>query len=86
MSEKDITNNFVKLISDFLNDIKTTFPEYTTIIEETPELNVVLSMSSMDISNNESLLKLKEHCVSVYPERFFDILYKNENIFLEEND
>ena len=86
MSEKEITRNFVKLISDFLNDIKTTFPEYNTVIEETPELNVVFNNSSIDISDNESLLKLKEHCVSVYPERFFDILYKNENIFLEEND
>ena len=86
MSEKEITHNFVKLISDFLNDIKTTFPEYNTVIEETPELNVVFNNSSIDLSDNESLLKLKEHCVSVYPERFFDILYKNENIFLEENN
>ena len=86
MSEKEITRNFVKLISDFLNDIKTTFPEYNTVIEETPELNVVFNNSSIDISDNESLLKLKEHCVSVYPERFFDILYKKKNIFLEEND
>jgi len=36
--------------------------------------------------NKQNIPFIFRHCLSVFPERFFDILYKNENIFLlEEN-
>ena len=80
MSEKDISNievppEFYKIMKDFLNDILITFPEYESNITE--EENLILAN---DTSNN----KLYLYCCSVYPERFFDILYKNYDMF--END
>ena len=78
MSEQNKTKDvevpaeFYKIMKDFLNDILTTFPEYEEVITE--EENSILAG---DISNNLLFL----YCCDVYPSRFFDILYKNEEIF-----
>ena len=58
-----------------LNDLLVTFPEYEESI--TKEENDILAG---DVSNNQ----LFEHCCSVYPARFFDILYKNDDMFKDE--
>lgn len=71
----DVPNNFVTIISDFVNDLKTTFPEYADLWS-----NISSSMS--DSSRNE----LYKYCMTVYPERFFDILYQNTDIFTENSD
>ena len=63
------TQQLDKLFSDFISDLKTTYPEYDTqfkLLYNDEKLN-------MDLILN--------HCQNVYPERFFDILYKNEDIF-----
>ena len=66
----EITTEFKCLLKDFLKDISRTFPEY----------NDVLSKYS-DLEKEDNVLMLYEHVKMVYPERFFDILYKNEDIF-----
>ena len=63
---------FFKIMKDFLNDILITFPEYEEKI--TDEENLILSG---DVSNN----KLYLYCCQIYPARFFDILYKNDEMF-----
>jgi hypothetical protein len=73
--------DYYKIFSEFINDILNTFPEYTQVV------------SRWWTSDADEETRLKEtenlinHCKRVFPERFFDILYKNEKMFsLENND
>lgn len=59
-------NLFEKNISDFLADLLNTFPELESKIT---------SIKKLDTE------KLKKYCSKIYPERFFDILYENNDIF-----
>ena len=68
-SKKD----FKKVIKDLVTDVLTTFPELKDSINP-------------DLLNpdEEGLVRVYEHCRKVYPERFFDILYQNSEIFENE--
>ena len=71
----DVPEEFNKIMKDFLTDILLTFPEYKdrmTIDEET-------------VLNDGESKELYFYCTQVYPGRFFDILYKNEEIFDKED-
>ena len=68
----EIPKDFAKLISDFINDVSTTFPEYKAIIEK---------WWSFDSYTGEQLANLFSHCMKVYPPRFTDIIYQKEEIF-----
>lgn len=72
--EKDLA----KLLKDFINDILTTFPE----LEEGLDENLQNIKDDKDIEM--SVVKVKDYCLSVYPERFFDILYQNIEMFDNE--
>ena len=56
-------------MKEFLVDVNKTFPEYNIQTELNPE----------------DYVKLLEYCKSVYPKHFLNILYKNEDLF-KEND
>ena len=67
---------FQTIIRDFAKDLTTTFPEYSIlwnkwIAEDIPEKDI------------ERLFK---YCTEVYPERFFDILYQNDDMFKEDSE
>ena len=71
----EIPSNFITVISDFTNDLTTTFPEYSD------------NWKHFSISmNEETTMDLYKHCMKVYPERFFDILYQSDSIFSQESD
>ena len=78
VEELNPPEEFYKIINDFIADILTTFPEYSGLIakwwnrEQTEEC-----------IKRETLFVFR-HCVRIFPERFFDILYKNAEIFLPE--
>ena len=87
-----VPDEFYKIIDDFTTDITNTFPEYKAIINRW--------WSSADYSNIECLVErelaimldkekrvifIHKHCIRVFPERFFDILYQNADIFKEES-
>jgi len=77
-------DEFYKIINDFINDILITFPEYSGIISRwwnRPNENIEYE----ELKKKETLFVFR-HCVKVFPERFFDILYKNVEIFSEESD
>ena len=81
-NELDPPEEFYKIINDFIADILTTFPEYAGIISkwwnrpsETPE----------ETKRKETLFVFR-HCIKLFPERFFDILYKNEQMFLDGSE
>jgi hypothetical protein len=67
-----IPDKFSSVISDFAKDLCVTFPEYTEQLEKW----------SGEISQ-DNLAELYQHCLSVYPQRFFDILYQNDKVFKE---
>lgn len=69
-----IPEKFKPTIIDFVNDLSKTFPEYTNLWEKWPN------------ANDEEFQELFEYCTKIYPERFFDVLYQNVDIFLEDSE
>lgn len=63
--ETESPKNFESIISDFTKDLTTVFPEYAHL------------WSKLEGSSNS----LHAYCLAIYPERFFDILYSNADIF-----
>jgi hypothetical protein len=72
--EKSKTD-FKKIIVEFCKDLLTTFPE----LQENFDDDLIHLLKNTD--NDESLTRVYEYCKSVFPERFFDILYQNKDIF-----
>lgn len=72
----ELPENFKSAIYDFCIDLSITFPEYSHLWVKwtSPEVTV------------EELRNVFGYCVSVYPERFFDILYQNSDIFNPDNN
>lgn len=62
--------NFESIIADFTKDLTMVFPEYAHLWS-----NLTLEVSK------ETLDSLHTYCLAIYPERFFDILYSNADIF-----
>ena len=83
-----IPDEFKKVMMDFINDFTTTFPEYS---EKLKDNFVVVSIETNgnivaeEILDEGRVKTLYEYCKTVYPVRFFDILYKNVDIFNKEN-
>jgi len=71
-SSLQIPEKFASILCDFANDLTTTFPEYEFLWSRWRNLENI----------PETMVKSAYiHCVDVYPERFFDILYQNDEIF-----
>jgi hypothetical protein len=69
----DIPEKFPEVIRDFLADLTIAFPEYMFLWEawQKPDADVK---------------PLYEYCLTMYPERFFDILYQNEEVIESESN
>ena len=76
----EIPAEFQKIMKDFIRDITLTFPEYQPLVNKWWKTDI----ESTEISQS-SIEFIFKHCLSVYPERFFDILYKNEEMFAEKS-
>lgn len=83
MSETGCPEEFKKVINDFINDIKMTFPEYAMIINKYFYGEVRLQNNNATISD-EIYDKTFNFCKTKYAPRFFDILYQNVSIFEED--
>jgi hypothetical protein len=83
MSETSCPEEFKKVISDFINDIKMTFPEYAMIINKYFYGEVRLQNNNATISD-KIYDKTFIFCKTKYAPRFFDILYQNSSIFEED--
>ena len=66
----DSRKDFSKVIKDLVSDVLTTFPE----------LKEKMNQDLID-PDAEALDRVYEYCKKVFPERFFDILYQNVEIF-----
>jgi hypothetical protein len=94
MSIPPVPPEFSKILNDFIKDIYTTFPEYIPFIEKwrkpdssfqyiqnVEERNIAIEKSNK--TSDECIFKF---CSKKYPPRFFDFLYKNEDIFKEDSE
>jgi hypothetical protein len=72
LEEIIIPEEFKKVIYEFINDIMNTFPEYKLLIQKWWK------------EDEESLLYIYNYCMKVYPERLFEILYQNVDLFSKE--
>ena len=63
-------------------DLTRTFPEYASAWAKW-QPDSMQSMSSDE--QKQEMQYVFEYCLTVFPERFFDILYKNEELFKSEN-
>ena len=79
-----IPDEFRKIIKDLVRDILITFPEYREKLNE-HIINIVTYNETDDEDATNSMDKSSrqvfEYCKTVFPERFFDILYQNTDIF-----
>jgi hypothetical protein len=75
-STPTIPANFNSMVHDFITDLTTTFPEFAFLWKRwnKPELSA---------AEQEELFAF---FVNALPERFFDILYQNDDIFNPENN
>jgi len=82
--------DFFKVVQDFIPDLLHTFPEYKETLDPT-----IIFILSLDLDmlgerefTDEELNRVRElldYCNQVYPPRFFDIIYQNEEIFTQED-
>ena len=90
MSEKtvitEIPEEFKKVIGDFISDISNTFPEYLPIINRWWKTKEdILTEEEIISDRKQKINAIFSHCIHVFPERFFDILYQNVEIFKEDS-
>uniref|UniRef100_A0A6C0E1K4 Uncharacterized protein n=1 Tax=viral metagenome TaxID=1070528 RepID=A0A6C0E1K4_9ZZZZ len=88
-----VPDEFYRLIGDFIDDIMLTFPEYEKIIQRWWKKNDYSDITDSELketSMNENIRNVSsyvfKHCMKIFPERFFDILYKNTEIFSENSE
>ena len=88
-TEIEVPEEFSKVIKDFVGDLKTTFPEYDSLISKWWKDKSVFAYIENEEERNKAIeaseitsTKLVfSFCQKKLPPRFFDILYKNEDIF-----
>ena len=73
------TRDFGKVMRDFLRDLTTTFPEISGSINAD-----LAAIRDNEEGAEESIKKIKESCAANFPQRFFDILYQNADMFEDE--
>jgi hypothetical protein len=90
--QREIPEEFTKIMKDFVSDISTTFPEYQPIIDKWWKPKTFDDIEDEDakakallIDAQEKIRSLFNHCIGIYPERFFDILYQKGEIFDNES-
>ena len=79
-SEEKNLLDIKKIVIDFTRDILVTFPEQKELLH--PDLKQLMDTSAVDsTAYTNALHAVFSHCKKVYPEKFFDILYQNNEVF-----
>jgi hypothetical protein len=92
-NKKEVPEEFSRVIKDFVNDIKITFPEYLPIInkwwKDSSNFDYIeeeeARTKALQQSEKTSTGILFSFCQKKYPVKFFEILYQNEEIFKEDS-
>lgn len=93
MTDSSIPEEFSKVIKDFVVDIKSTFPEVSPLINKWwKDKSIFSNIENEDErektyleAESKSITFLFKFCQKKFPPRFFEILYKNEDLFKEES-
>jgi len=93
-AEIEVPEEFAKIIKDFVCDLKTTIPEYSSLISKWWKDKSTFDYidneeernKAVEASEKASVKLVFSFCQKKIPPRFFDILYKNEDIFKEDYD
>jgi len=72
----NIPADFANILVDFTKDLSITFPEYKHLWEKW----TTIEMPEQEVRN------VFEYCITILPERFFDILYQNDDIFKPDSE
>lgn len=72
-----IPEEFCKVMKDFIADMMRTFPEITR------DLHLGMKDILQGKMNSPHIEELFTYCQKVYPERFFDFLYQNDELFTD---
>lgn len=75
MSSQEVPTNFKSIINDFTRDLTTTFPEYAYL----------WSKWAGQVSDSDTQ-ELFSYILTIFPTRFFDIIYENDTIFKMEDE
>ena len=96
MSENtnSVPEEFIKVVRDFVGDLKTTFPEYVPFIDKwwksKEQFNYIEEeedrIKAYEKSEKKSVKILFDFCKKKLPPRFFDILYQNDEMFKEDSE
>ena len=65
----EVPKNFKTAIVDFTNDLSVVYPEYSHL------------WAIWKTADDVEYEKLFKHCLAIFPERFFDVMYTNDDIF-----
>lgn len=77
-------SDFVKLICDFTKDVLITFPEEADTLDE--QLRLIVTAEDLSQIDSNIVNEVFEKCKDVYPPRFFDILYQNNEVFDKQHE
>jgi hypothetical protein len=89
-----VPEEFAKVLRDFVGDLKITFPEYVSFINKWWKTSDQYShiedieerKYAFEKGETKAINTLFEYSKKKFPPRFFDILYKNEDIFKQDSD
>ena len=73
-----VPDEFKKVMTDFINDFTTTFPEYSDKLKDNfvmVSINTDGNIVEEEVLDEHRVKMLYEYSKTVYPVRFFDILY-----------
>ena len=82
MDKNKMPDDFHKLVKDFIGDLLNTFPEYKDKL--TGDMLYIFENDSDADEFQSHLVTVFDFCAATFPERFFDILYKNDLMFDRE--
>jgi hypothetical protein len=92
-SKNVVPEEFLKVIKDFVHDIRSTFPEYDALIDKWWKKDSHYDYIEEEEERKKSIEKgqsissaiVYDFCKKKMPPRFFDILYQNEEIFAPDS-
>ena len=73
-----VPKEFMKILKDFYVDIFTTFPE----CKEKVDKDLIVNLME-EKGESVNVKELHNYCSTLYPQKFFDILYENVDIFTD---
>jgi len=79
--KRTIPESLPQLVVDFTRDLSNTFPEFSHLWQKWSSLDSLGVHGGVVQYGKNEITYLYDYFVNVYPERFFDILYQNEDIF-----